>query len=260
MQTKEQAARFERRVAELYASDRQFAAAQPSPSVTAAARQPELRLPQIVSTVLEGYASRPALAQRAVEFVRDPQTGRRIARILPAFETITYAQLQTRVAAVSRAWIDLPVNPGDRVATLGFTSLDYTTIDLALMQLGAVAVPLQTNTPIDRIRPVLAEIEPTLIASSVAHLDEAVQAVLNGPPPARFVFSTFILRLTRIGRHLRSLPHVWRKQIAPRRSAHSPTTLDAEPARRRSKRVSGTGTVRWHYCFTHQEAPAHQKA
>ena len=191
MQTKEQAARFERRVAELYASDRQFAAAQPSPSVTAAARQPDLRLPHIVGTVLTGYASRPALAQRAVEFVRDPQTGRRIARLLPAFETITYAQLQTRVEAVSRAWTDLPVNPGDRVAIFGFTSLDYTTIDLALMQLGAVAVPLQTNTPIDRIRPVLAEIEPTLIASSVAHLDEAVQAVLAGPPPARLVVFDF---------------------------------------------------------------------
>nr|MCH9733377.1 AMP-binding protein [Actinomycetes bacterium] len=191
MQTKEQAARFDRRVAELYASDEQFAAAKPSPAVTAAAQQPGLRLPHIVNTVLAGYASRPALAQRAVELVRDPQTGRSSARLLPAFETITYAQLQTRVQAVTRAWTDIPVNPGDRVAILGFTSVDYTTIDLALMQLGAVAVPLQTNTPIDRIRPVLAEIEPTLIASSVAHLDEAVQAVLSGPTPARLVVFDF---------------------------------------------------------------------
>ena len=30
---------------------------------------------------------------------------------------------------------------------LGFTSVDYTTIDTALTQLGAVSVPLQTSAP-----------------------------------------------------------------------------------------------------------------
>ena len=53
--------------------------------------------------MLEGYADRPALAQRAVEFVEDPATGRTVAELLPRFETITYRQLGDRVDALGRA-------------------------------------------------------------------------------------------------------------------------------------------------------------
>ena len=68
--------RLARRVADLYATDQQFADARPSDAVTSAIEQPGLRLPELVRTVMEGYAERPALGQRAVRFVDDPQTGR----------------------------------------------------------------------------------------------------------------------------------------------------------------------------------------
>lgn len=184
-------ARFDRRVAELYATDPQFAAADPIPDVTAAANRSGLRLPEIVDTILTGYARRPALGQRKVEFVLDPNTGRTTARLLPAFETITYQQLAGRVDTLASNWADNPVQPGDRVAILGFTSLDYTTIDLALMRLGAVSVPLQTGMPPAQLRTIVAETEPTLIATSVAHLDEAVIAVLASPASARLVVFDF---------------------------------------------------------------------
>ena len=63
--------RLARRVADLYATDQQFADARPSEAITAAIDQTGLRLPQIVRTVMEGYAGRPALGQRAVRFVND---------------------------------------------------------------------------------------------------------------------------------------------------------------------------------------------
>ena len=66
---------------------------QPSQAVAAALEQPGLRLPQIVQTVIDGYADRPALGQRAVEFVTDPPTGRTSLELLPRFETITYREL-----------------------------------------------------------------------------------------------------------------------------------------------------------------------
>src|ERR1700736_5950461 len=72
-----------RRVEDLSANDPQFAAAKPSPAVAAALELPGLRLPQIVQTALEGYADRPALGQRAVEFVKDPKTGRTSLEVLP---------------------------------------------------------------------------------------------------------------------------------------------------------------------------------
>ena len=57
--------RLARRIADLYGHDQQFADARPSDAITAAIEQPGLRLPQIVQTVMEGYAERPALGQRA---------------------------------------------------------------------------------------------------------------------------------------------------------------------------------------------------
>ena len=53
------------------------------------------------------------------------------------------------------------MRPGDRVCVLGFTSVDYTTVDMALVQIGAVAVPLQTSAPVAQLRPIVAETEPT---------------------------------------------------------------------------------------------------
>ena len=95
--------RLERRIEDLTANDPQFAAAKPDPAVAAALEQPGLRLPQIVQTVLEGYADRPALGQRAVEFVKDPKTGRTSLELLPRFDTITYRELGDRVGARRRA-------------------------------------------------------------------------------------------------------------------------------------------------------------
>ena len=137
--------RLARRVEELSANDPQFAAAKPNPAVAEALEQPGLRLPQIIATVLEGYADRPALGQRVVEFVKDPKTGRTSLGLLPRFETITYGELGERVGAVARALTNDSVQPGDRVCVLGFNSVDFTTIDVALAQIGAVSVPMQTS-------------------------------------------------------------------------------------------------------------------
>ncbi|MGJ6121654.1 carboxylic acid reductase [Mycolicibacterium sp. Y3] len=178
--------RFELRLDHLYDTDPQFAAATPSAEVIAAVDEPGLRLPAIVKTVLQGYGDRPALGQRAVEFVADPATGRTVASLLPRFETITHRQLWDRVQAIANAWQNHPVAIGDRVAILGFTSVDYTTVDTALTQLGAVSVPLQTSASVAALQPIVAETEPVLIATSVDYLDDAV-ALVAGANTAHLV-------------------------------------------------------------------------
>ncbi|MEE6168272.1 MULTISPECIES: carboxylic acid reductase [unclassified Mycolicibacterium] len=178
--------RLENRLAALYANDPQFAAAQPDEAVSTAVDRPGLRLPAIVKEVMAGYADRPALGTRAVELVTDAN-GRTSAQLLPRFETITYRQLGDRIQAVTNAWHNHPVKPGDRVAILGFTSVDYTTIDVALIELGAVSVPLQTSAPTAQLQPIIAETEPKVIASSVDFLDDAVALIQSGPVPARLV-------------------------------------------------------------------------
>src|ERR1700744_738527 len=145
--------RLERRIEDLDANDAQFAAARPAPSVTAALEETGPPLPQIIQTVLDAYADRPALGQRAVEFVKDAKTGRTTVEVLPRFETITYGELSARVDAFARGLSSDSVQTGDRVCVLGFNSVDFTTIDLALAKLGAVSVPLQTSASVTGLQP-----------------------------------------------------------------------------------------------------------
>jgi fatty acid CoA ligase FadD9 len=170
--------RLERRIAELTVNDPEFAAARPDEAVSAAIEQAGTRLPQVAKTVLEGYSDRPALGQRAVELVKDPQTGRTAAKLLPWFDKVTYGELAARVDALSRALTGM-VATGDRVTMLGFTSVDYTTIDIALGFVGAVRVPLQTSAAVAQLQPIIIETTPTVFAASVDYLSDAVDLILS---------------------------------------------------------------------------------
>jgi fatty acid CoA ligase FadD9 len=185
----------EERIARLRAEDPGFRAAFPLESVTAAKRQPGLRFAQVVQTVMEGYADRPALGQRARELVTDPASGRRNLRLLPSFETITYRELSARAQAVAGECHhdgEHPLKAGDFVCILGFTSPDYATLILASIHLGAVIVPLQTSAPPTQHRDILAETGPRILATAIEYLDAAIDAALLGTVPARLVVFDYV--------------------------------------------------------------------
>lgn len=138
-------------------------------------------------TIFDGYAERPALGQRGVEFVTDPASGRTTVRLLTRFDTITYRELSDRVEAAAAALTRAPVQPGDRVAIMDFTSIDYATVDMALMHLGAVSVPLQTSAAVAQLRSIVAETEPVAMASSVDFLHDAVELITNNHVPQRLI-------------------------------------------------------------------------
>ncbi|MEB3062073.1 carboxylic acid reductase [[Mycobacterium] zoologicum] len=155
----------------------------PDPVISEAIDQPGMGLAQLVGTVLVGYANRPAVGQRAVRSVEHPQSGRTMLELQPRFETWSYRQLWDRVLAVTAALSGDPVTPGDRVAILGFTSVDYTTVDMALILLDAVSVPLQSGLSADRLRPVIGEAAPRLLATNIDNLPDAVELALDGAGP-----------------------------------------------------------------------------
>jgi len=177
--------RLARHIEDLYATDAQFAAAKPIEAIAKAVEQPGIGLRQIIRTVMEGYADRPAVGQRAVSFVSDA-AGRTTPQLQPDFETITYRELWGRTNAFASALAG-DVRFGDRVGVLGFTSVDYTTIDIALTLLGAVSVPLQTSAATAQLRPVVTETEPALIAASIDNFANAVELMLTGHAPARLL-------------------------------------------------------------------------
>ncbi|MBY8889043.1 thioester reductase domain-containing protein [Streptomyces sp. PTM05] len=178
------------RSAHLYATDPQFRAAAPLDAVTEAIRRPGLPLADLVATVMEGYADRPALGERAREPVTDPDTGRTTLRLLGRYDTITYGELWERVGAVAAEWHHHPdgaVGPGDFVAILGPTSAEYTMVDLACVRTGAVSVPLQAGASAEQLAPIVAQSGPRLLAVDVAHLDVALHVAADAPSLGRIL-------------------------------------------------------------------------
>ena len=178
----------------LAAEDAQFRAAFPIESVVTAKREPGLRLVHVVQAVMEGYAERPALGQRVRESFTDPATGRTTLRLLPAFETVTYRELWSRASAIASAWHHdktFSVQPGDFVCILGFTSIDYATVLLGNIHLGAVNVPLQTSAPPAYHRDIMAETNPRILAASIDYLDAAIDALLLGFAPQFLIVTDF---------------------------------------------------------------------
>src|SRR3954454_3547714 len=86
----------------------------------------------IVSLAAERYGDRPA-----ARFKRGDAWGE-----------VSYAELAAFVSEIARGLIDLGVQPGDRVALLCTTRVEWTYADFAITAAGAVVVPIYpTNSP-----------------------------------------------------------------------------------------------------------------
>ncbi|WP_028477999.1 carboxylic acid reductase [Nocardia sp. CNY236] len=186
-----QSEQLERRLAELNAKYDDIRAVQPDKEILEEIRTPGLGLAQIIETVMTKYADRPALGQRATEVRVEESTGRAALTLLPWYETITYAALWERACALAAAWhrdVENPMQAGDFVAMLGFTSSDYTTLDLACLHLGLVAVPLQSSASVAQLTAIAEEAAPRVLAATPELLDVAVQCVLSAPVLRLVVF------------------------------------------------------------------------
>lgn len=217
----EKLGRRERRIAELYDFDHQFRAARPLPDVIDAVRQPGLRLAEIIQTLFDGYADRPALGRRAREFVVDPRTGRTNTRLAPGFDTISYCDFWAQLQAVAAAWRHdetAPVNPGDFVATVGFAGPSYLTVELVCAYLGLVSVPLQHSAPPSVLKPIIDEIEPRVLAAGAAYLDLAVESALQSASLRHLVVFDY---QPQVDEHRKNLEHA-RKRL---RDAGTPVVI-----------------------------------
>ncbi|MGW1728879.1 carboxylic acid reductase [Streptomyces sp. NPDC002306] len=182
--------REERRAARLCAGDQELRDVLPRESVAQAIRRPGQSIASMAAMVMDAYADRPALGERAREAVTDPATGRTELRLLPRFDMITYRELGDRTEAVAAEWHHderHPVAKGDFVCVLGGTSAEHALIDLACFRLAAVCVPLQGSTSAAGLMPILAETGPHLLAVSIDVLDTAVDVALDSPTVARVV-------------------------------------------------------------------------
>ncbi|WP_156751938.1 AMP-binding protein, partial [Mycobacterium sp. E2497] len=84
---------------------------------------------------------RPALGRRAVRYRFDALTKRTTAELDTRFETMTYGEAWDQISATAAALRSYGVQRGDRICMLGASGVEYTIFDLALIVVGAIAVP-----------------------------------------------------------------------------------------------------------------------
>lgn len=172
------------RLSALVARDPQVRAAVPRPEVGEAARRPGLSYDKVIATFLEGYADRPALAERAYDVVPDAATGKRLRRHRQEFATISYAALHHRIRCLAMAWRTHPhcrVHRGEQVGVMGFVGIDYAVLDMACAYAKAVTVPLSGTLPASELRDTLRHVDPVLLAASVADLTACVDQAIGLP-------------------------------------------------------------------------------
>ena len=182
--------RLARRTAALLQAEPMLQDTMARPEIVEAITQPGTRLGEIVTRVMEGYADRPALGRRAYELATDEATGRRSMRLLPTYQTYSYAEIWGRACALSRSLAsdaDGGLAPGDFICILAFASVDYVIVDLASIRAGAVSVPLQTNMSVSQLVDIVGETRPRYLATSIASLGKAVDVLLASDAQARLL-------------------------------------------------------------------------
>lgn len=164
------------RLAELSQSDPQLRALMPDPAVDAAARAEGNSYQQQIAAVLDGYAERTALGRRAYEIGTDT-AGRTTRQLLDRFDTITYRELHDRIKTLAAVWQgeQYHVAPGEFVCVLGFTGIDFVTVDLACVYTQAVGVPLQTSLANADISGIFSDTEPAVVAATITDLVQAAR-------------------------------------------------------------------------------------
>ncbi|RBY79928.1 fatty acid--CoA ligase [Geodermatophilus sp. TF02-6] len=108
--------------------------------------------------------------------------------------TVTFAELDRAGSAAALALVGAGVRPGDRVAVLAQTGLEYVELLLACARAGAVAVTLNWRLSRPEIADILQDAEPVLVCTAAEFTplveDCAVPVVLLGPSYRSWVAAT----------------------------------------------------------------------
>lgn len=96
-------------------------------------------------------------------------------------ETLTYAEVAARSASYAQALWERGVRPGDRVGVMLGNTVDLPLVWLALMRIGAAAVPLNVRYRSADLEHVLSDAEVALVVAAPAHHDLLTQVRAVAP-------------------------------------------------------------------------------
>ncbi len=174
--------RYGTRVMELCKTDEEIGQLIPDNSIREKTLEEGLSLERVMSIYLEGYENRPALGQRTYKVKKDPSTKRSIRHYLPAYSTISYGELHKRIKSIAMSWRTHPyckVEPDDFVMIMGFADIDFASLDMACAFAKATTVPVQSSTSGADLYEMVANIEPVVIAATLADAKLAAQLAIK---------------------------------------------------------------------------------
>ncbi len=90
-----------------------------------------------------------------------------------AWRAVTYAELASRVRALSDYLIESGFSPGDRIAILSESRPEWAVALLASVRCGAIVVPLDTKLTAAELKSILCDAEPRLLFVSAAQASVA---------------------------------------------------------------------------------------
>jgi long-chain acyl-CoA synthetase len=97
----------------------------------------------------------PELLQYALRTHRKPDAF--LIKLNGRWEPISMAAVIARIASVSSALRDRGIVPGDRVAILAESRLEWAIADMAIVWLGAVTVPIYPSLPAGQVAPIFVD-------------------------------------------------------------------------------------------------------
>ena len=86
------------------------------------------------------------------------------------FLPLKHQEIRINILNALKALKTLGVNPGDRVAIVGFNNTRYLTLDISIGLLGAVSVPIYYTSPVDEINEILDDCGAKVIFIGTPHL------------------------------------------------------------------------------------------
>ena len=163
-------------------SDPQLRALIPDLDLTELTSAADVPLDCILDTLLEHYKERPALGQRQYKVKSAPGSPDEYRHYLPAYDEITYRELRRRIHSLAMAWRSDPrcrLEADEFIAIMGFSGIDFVTIDYACIFAHTVSVPIQSSTGRHDLKGMLKRAEPSVLATSIEDLDFAIERTLE---------------------------------------------------------------------------------
>ena len=103
------------------------------------------------------------------------------------YEPITWEQTRDTVSALSACFLNLQVNPGDRVVVLSENRPEWGIADLAIQSVGAWTVPIYPSLTEQEILQIVRNCEPVICVASTAEQVQKLRAIRQEAPSIRLV-------------------------------------------------------------------------